>query len=53
MNNYTRFSGSTKILVLDTEPTWAESYCNWMGGPPPPQRKRWKAMTISELKRWI
>lgn len=42
-----------KILVLDEEPTWTEAYCRWMRGPPPPQRKRWKTITLSEFQQCL
>jgi|GEM_PF-6548410 len=46
-----RINDQMKVLVLDTEPTWAEAYCRWMGSPLP-ERKKWKLVNISPKSSW-
>ncbi len=53
MSPFNPSTAKLKILVLDEEPSWTEAYCRWQGGSNALIRKKWRAITLSELKQWL
>ena len=53
MPNFTPEDDHYQVLVRDTESTWAQAYCRWMGAPMPPVPSRWRTLSRSQLKQWI
>lgn len=49
MTHLTRSPESIKVLILDEELTWGEAYT----GDTKPRFKRWKVLSLSELKQCL
>lgn len=49
MTHLTRSPESIKVLILDEELTWGEAYT----GDTKPRFKRWKVLSISDLKQCL
>ena len=49
MSHFTPSPEHIKVLILDEELTWEEAYT----GATKPRFKRWKVLTLSELKRCL